>query len=94
MRKALAYMYPYIADKKTWPKPPDVQYHEQWPVRHPALFFGGQALGEPRYIELWKKLDADPTVDEVVRNFPGAAAVALGDSLGCHGRKRMHHRKK
>src|ERR1051326_6396170 len=29
MAKALAWMYPYIADKKTWPKPPDVMYDKE-----------------------------------------------------------------
>lgn len=70
MRKALEFMFPYIEDKTRWPGKPDVMYHDQWPVRHPALFFGGRALGAPRYLELWTKLDADPTVDEVIRNFP------------------------
>jgi hypothetical protein len=70
MRKALAFMYPYIKDKSAWPKPPDVQYHDAWPVRHPSLLFGGRALGEPRYVALWRTLDPDPTVDEVVRNYP------------------------
>jgi len=70
MARALAFMYPYIADRSTWPKPPDVMYFDQWPVRHPALLFAGRALGEPRYLALWKTLDPDPTVDEVVRNFP------------------------
>jgi alpha-L-fucosidase 2 len=70
MRKALEFMYPFIRDKTTWPKPPDVMYHDAWPVRHPALFFGGRALNEPRYVELWKTLDPDPTIDEVIRNFP------------------------
>jgi len=70
MRKALAFMVPYIADKRTWPKPPDVQYFESWPVRHPSLYFGGRALGEPRYVALWRTLDPDPTVDEIVRNYP------------------------
>ncbi len=70
MRKALAFMYPFIKDKRTWSKPPDVMYYDQWPVRHPALLFGGLALHEPRYVDLWKALPADPTVDEVVRNFP------------------------
>jgi hypothetical protein len=70
MRKALAFMYPYIKDKRTWPKPPDVEYFENWPVRHPSLYFGGRALGEPRYLALWRTLDPDPTVDEVVRNYP------------------------
>ena len=70
MRKALAFMYPFIKDKHTWPKPPDVMYYDQWPIRHPALLFGGLALHEPRYVDLWKTLDPDPTVDEVVRNYP------------------------
>jgi len=33
------------------------------------LLFAGRALGRPEYIELWKKLPGDSTVDEVVRNF-------------------------
>jgi hypothetical protein len=70
MRAALAYMYPYIKDKRTWLRQPDVMYDDQWPIRHPALLFGGRALGEPRYIALWKTLNADPTVDEVIRNYP------------------------
>ena len=70
MRQALAFMHPFIADKSRWPKPPDVMYYDAWPVRHPALLFGGLALREPKYVELWKRLDPDPTVDEVVRNFP------------------------
>jgi hypothetical protein len=70
MRKALAFMVPYIADKRSWPKPPDVMYHDQWPIRHPSLFFGGRALGEPRYVALWRTLEPDPSVDEIIRNYP------------------------
>jgi hypothetical protein len=70
MRTALAFMYPFIKDKRTWPKAPDVMYFDAWPIRHPALFFGGQSLKEPRYIDLWKTLNADPTIDEVIRNYP------------------------
>ncbi len=70
MRLALAFMYPFIKDKHTWPKPPDVMYYDQWPVRHPALLFGGLALHEPSYVALWKTLDPDPGVDEVIRNYP------------------------
>src|SRR5256885_15245994 len=39
MRQAVAFMYPFIQDKRTWPKAPDVMYFDQWPVRHPALLF-------------------------------------------------------
>ena len=69
MRRALAYMAPFVADKQRWQRPRDVQYFDQWPMRHAALLFGGLALGEPRYVDLWKTLKADSDVEEVVRNF-------------------------
>jgi hypothetical protein len=70
MAKAMAYMYPYMLDKKKWPRPPDVMYDSQWPVRQPSLLFAGLALGKPEYLALWKRLDGDPTVEEVLRNWP------------------------
>jgi hypothetical protein len=70
MRKALAFMAPFIADKSSWPKPPDVMYFDAWPIRHPSLLFGGRALHEPSYLALWRRLDPDPTVEEVIRNYP------------------------
>lgn len=69
IRKAFAFMVPFIADKKKWPHKPDVMYFDEWPVRQPALWFGGRALNEPSYIAVWKKLNPDPTVDEVIRNY-------------------------
>jgi hypothetical protein len=59
-----------MKDKSTWFKEPDVMYFNEWPVRHPLLLFGGLALSKPEYIELWKTLDPDPEVEEVVRNYP------------------------
>jgi Alginate lyase len=70
MALAVTYMYPFIADKSKWTKPPDVMYFKEWPVRQPSLLFAGRALDKPEYLDLWKKLDADPTVDEVIRNWP------------------------
>ncbi|HUA63802.1 MAG TPA: alginate lyase family protein [Verrucomicrobiae bacterium] len=70
MARAMAYMYPFLLDKKKWPKPPDVMYYDQWPVQQPSLLFAGLALGKPEYLELWKKLPSDPTVEEVLRNWP------------------------
>jgi hypothetical protein len=69
MRLAMAYMVPFIRDKKKWPLPPDVMYDKEWPMRQTSLLFGGIALHEPSYIELWKTLPADSDVDEVIRNF-------------------------
>lgn len=68
--KGIAFMYPYMKDKSIWFKEPDVMYYDEWPVRHPLLLFGGLALNKPEYIELWKTLDPDPVVEEVIRNFP------------------------
>lgn len=68
--KGIAFMFPYMKDKSTWFKESDVMYHDQWPVRHPFLLFGGMALDVPEYIDLWLTLDPDPTVEEVIRNFP------------------------
>lgn len=70
MAKAMAFMVPFIADKKSWPKPPDVMYDKEWPVRQPSLVFAGVALDKPEYLALWKRLEADPTVEEVLRNLP------------------------
>jgi alginate lyase len=67
--RAIAYMYPYIKDMKSWPLKPDVMYHENWPMRHNSLLFAGTALNRPEYIELWQMLPADSDVDEVIRNF-------------------------
>ena len=70
MQKAMEFMLPFIADKKKWPHPPDVMYFDEWPVRQPSLLFAGLALQKLEYIALWRTLDPDPTVEEIVRNFP------------------------
>jgi hypothetical protein len=69
MRKAMGYMVPYIRDRRSWPKPPDVMYDQNWPMRQASLLFAGVALDEPSYLQLWSSLPADSDVEEVVRNF-------------------------
>jgi hypothetical protein len=70
VEKAVAFMAPYIRDKKSWPHPADVEYFNDLPVRQPNLLFAGLAYHRPEYIALWRTLPADPTVDEIIRNFP------------------------
>lgn len=70
IRKALEFMYPFISAKSSWPYKQDVMFFEYYPVRQPALLFGGLAYNEKRFIELWKTLNADPANEEVIRNFP------------------------
>ena len=66
---AMKYMVPYMRDKKSFPKPPDVMYDKEWPMRQSSLLFAGLALNDEDYVELWKTLPADSSVDEVIRNF-------------------------
>jgi hypothetical protein len=70
MAKAMAWMFPFIEDKKKWTRPPDVMYDKEWPVRQPCLLFAGLALDKPEYLAVWRKLEPDPTVEEVLRNWP------------------------
>jgi hypothetical protein len=70
LERALAYMFPFIEDKKRWTRKPDVMYFDQWPIAHPALVFAGLALDKPEYVAVWQRLEKEPKVDEVVRNYP------------------------
>jgi hypothetical protein len=69
MRKAMAFMAPYIRDRKTWPRPADVMYNDNWPMRHNSLLFAAAALDQPEYVKIWAPLPADSPVEEVIRNF-------------------------
>lgn len=75
MKKGMDFLVPYIADKTKWPFPKDVMYFDYFPVRIPTLLFAGIVFGEQEYIDLWKKLDPDPTNAEVQRNVPVRQAV-------------------
>jgi len=67
---AMAFMFPFIADKKSWPYPNDVEYFDDWPVRQPSLLFAGNALSKPEYFAVWRRLNPNPTVEEIIRNYP------------------------
>lgn len=69
IRRAMTYLYPFLADKSKWPLPPDVQAWNAWPARQPSLLFAGLALGESDYLKLWQRLPADPTDAEAQRNI-------------------------
>lgn len=68
--KGIAFLYPYLRDKQTWPYTPDVMYFDQWPVAQPALLFGALALGEKGWFDVWRGLEHAPKEEEVVRNLP------------------------
>jgi hypothetical protein len=70
IKKGIEFMYPFIKDKSLWELPPDIAYWDEWPVAHPALLFGAIAFNNEAYFDLWKGLEHNPSVQEVVRNLP------------------------
>ncbi len=70
IRRVVAFMYPFIKDKSKWPYKHDVEHWDDFPNRQPTLIFAGVAYGNEDYITTWKALNPDPTVPEVIRNFP------------------------
>jgi hypothetical protein len=72
IRQAVEFMYPYLEDKNKWiadGRHKDIQAWNGWPARQPSLLFAGLAYNEPKYLDLWLKLSADPTNAEVQRNI-------------------------
>ncbi|MFL6438933.1 MAG: alginate lyase family protein [Terriglobales bacterium] len=68
--KTMAWMFPYIKDKASWPYKPDVEYFQYWPIRQPSLLFAGIAVSDAAYIKVWQTLPPEPQVEEIVRNNP------------------------
>lgn len=52
------------------PVKPDVMYWDDWPVRQPCLIFGALAAGNETWLATWKKLNAEPSIEEIIRNYP------------------------
>lgn len=70
IRKGIAFLYPYVANKGQWPYKPDVMYWDEWPVAHPFLIFGANTWKEKDWFNTWKGLEHQPANAEVVRNLP------------------------
>jgi hypothetical protein len=69
LKQAISFMVPYIRDKNSFPRPADIMFNNEWPMRQNSLLFAGLAMQRRDYLDLWKKLPADSSVEEVVRNF-------------------------
>ncbi|SEC60234.1 alginate lyase family protein [Terriglobus roseus] len=70
MRSAVAFLFPAIESRARWKYPADVQHFTDWPVRQPSLLLAGRAFGRPEYLEVWKRLPAEPNSAELLRTFP------------------------
>ncbi len=70
MKKGITFLYPFLADKNTWPYAKDVMFWDNWPVAQPALLFSAMAYQQPNWFETWKKAEHNPKNEEVIRNLP------------------------
>lgn len=70
IEKGIQFLYPFVDDKSKWKYPKDVMYWDEWPVAQPFLIFGAVAYRQDAYKQTWKRLNHDPSVDEVIRNLP------------------------
>jgi hypothetical protein len=68
MKKGLDYLYPYLADKTTWPHKRDIVYHDDWPVAMSFMLFAAGSYGETKWLDLYSRLEKFPNNDEVRRN--------------------------
>ncbi|HEY3915906.1 MAG TPA: alginate lyase family protein [Verrucomicrobiae bacterium] len=70
-RQAVDFIYPYLADKNKWladGHARDVMHFDRWPVRQPCLLLAYAEFGDRMYLDLWDKLDPDPSDLEIRRN--------------------------
>ncbi len=70
IKKGIEFLYPFVADKSKWPFKKDVMHWENWPVAQPFLVMGANAYQSKAWLTTWKKLEHEPTVEEVIRNLP------------------------
>lgn len=70
MQKAVAWLFPYIKDKSTWPFEKDVMHWDEWPVAQPALLFSAYDIPNEEYLSVWFTLEQYSENDEVIRNLP------------------------
>jgi len=69
IKLGLDYLYPFIETKTSWPLPDDIMYHDEWPMRHPLLLFGGIEYQRSEYLNQYLSLPRTSKVDEVLRNY-------------------------
>ena len=71
-RQAIEFIFPYLADKNKWLADGyrrDISHWENMSACQPFLIFAYAEFGDPKYFELWQRLDADPANSEVRRNL-------------------------
>ena len=70
MRSAIAYHFPFIAERGLWPYRADIAHFDQLPSRRISLLLCARAYQRPEYAALWKTLPPDPASPDVLRTLP------------------------
>lgn len=70
MRAAIAYHFPFIADRSSWPFRADAEHFNELPGRRASLLLAAHAYQRPEYASLWKSLPPDPATPEILRSLP------------------------
>jgi len=70
MRSAIAYHFPFIADRARWPFRADATHFDQLPARRVSLLFSARAYQRPEYAALWNTLPPDPAAPDILRTLP------------------------
>ena len=70
MRSAIAYHFPYMADRSHWPFRSDRTHFTELPARRASLLLSARAYQRPEYATLWKMLPPDPPALDVLRTLP------------------------
>ncbi|TCC89416.1 alginate lyase [Pedobacter frigiditerrae] len=70
IKKGVAFLYPFIADKTRWPYAKDAMHWESWPVAQPSILFSAIAYQNKEWFNTWQKAEHSPKNEEVIRNLP------------------------
>lgn len=70
LQKGMEFIFPYIADKSTWPFAKDIYIWDEWPARQSSLLFAALAYNNQTYLTQYLSLPANPQHPEVLRNLP------------------------
>lgn len=70
MRSVAAYLYPFLRDPAKWGYMADADFFRELPGPRPGLLFAGRAYDRAEYVDVWRRLDAQPIPDDIAASFP------------------------
>lgn len=70
MRGAVAWHFPFIADRGHWPYRADADHFDELPGRRVSLLLAARAYQRPEYAALWKTLRPGAVTPAILRTMP------------------------